>query len=136
MKVEQRISERFRELAALGEKVPSDHQQYLREREWHAWSASAIQLVTSVFGSDSPHARVLQKCADYDVPQSRVLDQALGAFSAAQSDYEAGLASNFRTEIAGEILGDFVALSKSALSEGHMTVAAVLASAALEDALK
>jgi hypothetical protein len=38
--------------------------------------------------------------------------------------------------LSGEVLGDFVALAKVALQEGHKDVAAVLASAALEDALK
>jgi hypothetical protein len=38
--------------------------------------------------------------------------------------------------ITGEIFGDFVSAAKASLSEGHHTVAAVLASAALEDALK
>lgn len=36
----------------------------------------------------------------------------------------------------GEIFGDFVSAAKAALSEGQHTVAAVLACAALEDALK
>jgi hypothetical protein len=36
----------------------------------------------------------------------------------------------------GEVLGDFVSLARSALGEGYKDVAAVLACAALEDALK
>lgn len=36
----------------------------------------------------------------------------------------------------GEIFGDFVSAAKLALGEGHHSVAAVLACAALEDALK
>jgi hypothetical protein len=38
--------------------------------------------------------------------------------------------------VSGEVFGDFVALAKQALSEGNKDVAAVLACAALEDALK
>jgi hypothetical protein len=38
--------------------------------------------------------------------------------------------------VSGELFGDFVAMAKHALSEGHKDVAAVLACAALEDTLK
>ncbi|OHE82704.1 MAG: hypothetical protein A2107_04225 [Verrucomicrobia bacterium GWF2_62_7] len=56
--------------------------------------------------------------------------------SSAKDDYEAGLGANLQVSLSGEVLGDFVALAKQALSDGHKDVAAVLASAALEDALK
>jgi Domain of unknown function (DUF4145) len=51
-------------------------------------------------------------------------------------DYSSGLAANFELTVSGEIFGDFVKLAKQTLGEGHKDVAAVLASAALEDALK
>jgi hypothetical protein len=51
-------------------------------------------------------------------------------------DYEKGLFMQVEKAISGEVLGGFVELAKIALSEGHKDVAAVLASAALEDALK
>ena len=38
--------------------------------------------------------------------------------------------------VSGEVFGDFVALARTALAEGQKDVAAVLACAALEDALK
>jgi hypothetical protein len=136
MTVDQRIGERFRELEEIGKRVPLDSGGYMIQRDWHAWLASAIQLVTSVFGGNSPHARILQKCAGAEFAQAYLLDQALGAFSAARSDYQAGLAKNLRTEIAGEIFGDFVLLAKAALAENQVSVAGVLACAALEDALK
>jgi len=41
-----------------------------------------------------------------------------------------------QTAISGEIFGDFVTAAKAALTNGKHTVAAVLACAALEDALK
>ena len=43
---------------------------------------------------------------------------------------------NVDLRVSGEIFGDFVVLAKHAISQGHKDVAAVLASAALEDALK
>ncbi len=47
-----------------------------------------------------------------------------------------GYLFNLEASISGELLGDFVALAKEALRESHVDVAAVLACAALEDALK
>ena len=41
-----------------------------------------------------------------------------------------------QASLSGEVFGDFVASAKAALNEGHHSVAAVLACAALEDALK
>jgi hypothetical protein len=134
--VDQRIAQRFTDLADAGDKLMKDSGGYIVQREWHAWLASALQLIISVFGNSSPHTRVLQKCAGVEFPMAYLLDQALGAFDGARNDYLAGMATNLRTEFAGEILGDFVVLAKAALSENQVTVAAVLASAALEDALK
>ena len=54
----------------------------------------------------------------------------------AKEAYEGGYLFNVELSISGEIFGDFVNLAKQALNEGHKDVAAVLASAALEDALK
>ncbi len=59
-----------------------------------------------------------------------------GIFQSAKEDFEAGFAGNLDLRISGEVFGDFVALAKQSLAEGHNDVAAVLACAALEDALK
>ena len=136
MTVDQRMANRFAELAAAGQALGTDEGGYIVQRPWHSWLASALQLVISAFGSDSPHAGILQKCAAVEVPLAYMLDQALGVFDAARSDYEAGMSANLRTEIAGEVLGDFILLAKAALAENQVSVAAVLACAALEDSLK
>ena len=59
-----------------------------------------------------------------------------GVFYAAKSDFENGFLVRVENAVTGELLGDFVRLSKTALDQNHKDVAAVLASAALEDALK
>ena len=64
------------------------------------------------------------------------LDAVRGIFLAAKADIDGGHLYDLQRTTAGEVVGDFVALAKLALSEGHHTVATVLASAALEDALK
>ena len=55
---------------------------------------------------------------------------------AAKSDFEGGYIFDLEKALSGEILGDFVTLAKAVLKDGNKDVAAVLASAALEDALK
>ena len=57
-------------------------------------------------------------------------------FLSAKEAFEGGYVFNVELSISGEIFGDFVVLAKQSLDEGHKDVAAVLASAALEDALK
>ena len=67
---------------------------------------------------------------------TRLIDSVL---EAAEADLEAGLAKSRAVLAKGEVLGDFVALSRRALDENSSdadAVAAVLAAASLEDALK
>jgi hypothetical protein len=57
-------------------------------------------------------------------------------FIAAKEAFDRGYVFNVEIAVSGELFGDFVAMAKHALSEGHKDVAAVLACAALEDTLK
>jgi len=59
-----------------------------------------------------------------------------GIFRSAKEDFEGGYVFNVDLRISGEVFGDFVVLAKQSLAEGYKDVAAVLASAALEDSLK
>jgi hypothetical protein len=104
--------------------------------DWMRWATSAQSLVRAVYGEDAPHytnfVTAMQKCSgyDYDVLALR------GIFLAAKDDFDGGFVFNVDLRVSGEVLGDFVALAKHALAEGHKDVAAVLACASLEDALK
>ena len=71
------------------------------------------------FYNDTEHIRTLQSI-----------------FLSAKEAFEGGYVFDVERSISGEILGDFVLLAKQALDNDHKDVAAVLASAALEDALK
>ena len=53
-----------------------------------------------------------------------------------QAAIKDGRIVNIQSEARGEVLGDFLVLAREALNEGQKNVAAVLACAALEDALK
>ncbi|MBX3661202.1 MAG: hypothetical protein KF804_01995 [Burkholderiales bacterium] len=59
-----------------------------------------------------------------------------GVFRSAKEDFEGGYVFSVDLKVSGEVFGDFIVMAKQALLEGHKDVAAVLASAALEDALK
>lgn len=136
----EKILKRFEELAAQaaairlsGTNIQADAQQF------YAWVSSSLNLIRSVFGEASPHfirlnAEVVQTQNNYVSP--RHLDACRGIFLGAKSDAEGGYIFQLENEVSAEVFGDFVALAKAALSEGHHTVAAVLACAALEDALK
>ncbi|MDE2444618.1 MAG: DUF4145 domain-containing protein [Alphaproteobacteria bacterium] len=103
---------------------------------WRNWATSAQNLIEVSFGTISPHSRnfkdLYQNCNNTE-HSVRAL---FAVFQSACSDFEAGFAGNLDLRISGEVFGDFVALAKQSLSEGHKDVAAVLACAALEDALK
>lgn len=105
--------------------------------DWTQWFTSALGLLSLVFGEDSPHYRNLQQVYDRaSVPTKNRFDAGLGVVTAAKSDYEGGYYVSLTQTIAGEVFGDFVGLAKKALEEENKDVAAVLACAALEDALK
>jgi hypothetical protein len=124
------FSKRFADLYANGREI-----RYPAGEGWHKWSTQVTHLLEQTFGKESPHHRKFVEIQDYCSEDSR-LETALGVFLAAKSDFEAGHLSSLTAAITAEVLGDFLELSKSALADGKKDVAAVLACAALEDALK
>ena len=103
----------------------------------HKWGTSALSLLTSAFGGTSTHFQIFRR--HYGDPRNFYEDDLgtlRGIFSAAKEDYEGGYVFSVQRVISGELFGDFVVMAKQSLSEGHKNVAAVLACAALEDALK
>lgn len=104
--------------------------------DWMRWATSAQSLIRAVYGENTPHyqnfCQAIKECSGYD-NEVMVLR---GVFLAAKDDFDAGYVFNVDLRVSGEVFGDFVALAKQSLSEGNKDVAAVLACAALEDALK
>jgi len=139
MATDAMITRRFAELDAQANALrvtQGEFSSYYDTSGWQQWATSAQHLLRVAFGEMSPHyqnfAAAYEKCdgGDYWVNALK------GVFRAAKADYEGGYAFSMQALISGEIYGDFVALAKGALSEGAKDVAAVLACAALEDALK
>jgi uncharacterized protein YutE (UPF0331/DUF86 family) len=59
-----------------------------------------------------------------------------GVLQSVKSEVEAGLVENIQLQAQGGVFGDFITAARQALEENNKDVAAVLACAALEDALK
>jgi hypothetical protein len=140
MAIDATIIKRFGELEAQIKSLRTQSQDggfasYIPD-QWQQWATSAHHLLRVAFGDSSPHyhnfAKVYEKCQGWD----NEVHALRGIFLAAKADYEGGYAFKVEALISGEIYGDFVALAKAALAEGSKDVAAVLACAALEDALK
>jgi hypothetical protein len=102
----------------------------------HGWATSSLAFLESVFGKDSSYVEGFRRGYQHFHGLLGEFDACESILKAASEDYSAGYITSLQTLLSGEILGDFVRLAKQALAEGHHHVAAVLACAALEDALK
>ena len=142
-KIHDQVAKRFSELAAQIKSIRlvnanTDNVQADPE-QFYAWATSALNAIRGVFGEDSPHYLNFQHEMS-GISNNYVWQQKLnsirGIFLGVKSDVDGGHLFQLQTSFTGEIFGDFVATAKAALSEGHYSVAAVLACTALEDALK
>lgn len=140
--LKSKIDQRFKELAEQAQAIPlvgSGNSRQASHGPFYAWATSVLSLLQGVFGENSAHALGLKAELDR-ITNNNVWEEHLqairGIFLGAKSDFDGGYLFNVEVALTGEVFGDFVTAAKAALSEGHHTVAAVLASAALEDALK
>lgn len=140
MKLQEKLTTRFAELQAQIETLPcrghAMGQKSYETADWQQWATSAENLILASFGKESPHLTKFQtayaRCNGWE---SEVLAM-IGIFRGAKADFEGGYIFNVEAEISGEIFSDFVGLAKATLRDGSKDAAAVLACAALEDALK
>ena len=99
---------------------------------YFGWTVSAQELLRTVYGEHSLYYREFCECVTAGHKGVFV-----SIFQSAKRDYDGGFnTGDIRLRISGDVLGDFVALARSSLDEGHKDVAGVLAAAALEDVLK
>jgi hypothetical protein len=141
MKTNDLILKRLTELADAGRQIkPTDINEYgsrtLDLAVWEKWATSVLNILQRAFSEDSAHYRNFSKAHTDFRGYFSDFQTGFAIFLSAKEDYEGGYILNLQEQISGEILGDFVGLAKSAFAEGYKDVAAVLASAALEDALK
>jgi hypothetical protein len=137
-KMNEIIIKRFNDLEKQMNDIRIDRamSSYVNAEDWGAWSNAVINLFLISFGKDTNYYKNF--CDLYNKFDNYVtqLEQAKGIFKSAKIDYENGFTISIEKQLAGEIYGDFVSLAKTALFEKQKEVAAVLACAALEDALK
>ena len=143
MKIEERIAQRFHELSLASQQVQrvqrrqsQGSSEYVESGSWAQWSTSALHLLELTFGSDSVHFLGFKTICDNWCGSPSDFNSARGIFRAAMEDYQGGYFVSLATVVSGELFGDFVQLAKRCLADGNKDVAAVLACAALEDALK
>lgn len=140
MKIQEQVAKRFSELDeqmnALPLRSTGSDSKYYETSAWRQWATSSMGLIGAVFKGNSPHYKnfehAYQNCSGLDNQVSALK----GIFKAAKADFDGGYLFTVQASISGEIFGDFIGLAKSALRENYKDVAAVLACAALEDALK
>jgi hypothetical protein len=139
MKQDVRIQTRFAELEKAMTSVclrKDEEGSYVDDESWQKWSTSVLNLLHTAFGQDSVHFNNFKTIHDKFDGYPSNLESARGVFRAAKEDFDGGYVFSLEQAVSGEIFGDFVALAKQSLADGHKDVAAVLACAALEDALK
>jgi hypothetical protein len=137
--IQEQVTKRFEDLAKQAQQIPLVNNSHAAPQQFYEWATSALNVIQGVFGKDSPHyVRFEAEMAviDNNYVYDRRLDALRGIFLGAKSDVDGGYLFGLQTSFSGEIFGDLVSAAKAALSEGHHTVASVLACAALEDALK
>lgn len=104
--------------------------------EWQGWATSVQSLLRTVYGETSEQYENFGVAYNKCVGSESTVRTLFHLFTSAKDDFEGGYVFNVELRVSGEVFGDFVALASTALAEGHKDVAAVLACAALEDALK
>jgi len=103
---------------------------------WEGWATSAENLILAIYGEDAPHYKNFREAYSKCQGSDHAINRMVSLFRSAKNDFEGGYVFNVELRVSGEVFGDFVALARQSLSEGQKDVAAVLACAALEDAIK
>ena len=138
--INDRFAARFSELQSEWDEMPFETNdygvRYVQSGVWEKWATSVESLIKAACGMDSPYyesfIKARKACSEFE-DQLRIL---AGIFQSAKEAFEGGYLFDVEREVSAEIFGDFVVLAKQALAEDNKDVAAVLAAAALEDALK
>ena len=138
--INERFAKRFTELQIEFEAIPYKGTgtgiTYADGRTWQKWATSSASLIKAACREDSPYYKNFVKAYEKCHGHSAEVKLLGGVFLSAKEAFDGGYIFDVERDVSAEIFGDFVVLAKQALSESHKDVAAVLASAALEDALQ
>ena len=138
--INDRFTARFEELQRELDEMPvvinDDGFDRVEAGVWEKWVTSAEDLIGAACGTQSPYYKNFsvagEKCSGFH-EHIKALG---GIFRSAKEAFEGDYIFDIERDVSAEIFGDFVALAKRALAEDNKDVAAVLAAAALEDALQ
>ena len=98
-------------------------------------SLVATDIVTMIYGAGSPQINMVKGAQEGDDTVA-IGHRMHGYLRELRETITDGLMVNIQSEARGEALGDFLSLARESLDAEQKDVAAVLACAALEDALK
>jgi len=136
----EKFKARFAELEAQmppsKERLPGGDAPFYDPAHYIGWATSAQDLIRAVFGENSPQHENFVRSLKESVVSHVKLESLKVIFNSAKEAFDGGYVFDVELTVSGELFGDFVAMAKHALSEGHKDVGAVLACAALEDTLK
>ncbi len=110
--------------------------RYVQPDIWEKWVTSVESLIKAACGAHSPYYFNFIKAREEYIGGESALKALAGIFQSAKEAFDGGYLFDVERDISAEIFGNIVVLAKRALAEDNKDVAAVLASAALEDALK
>lgn len=135
------FARRFGELEESHRSLPykqSDYGsgRYVPDGQWQKWATSAQSLIRAVFSESSPHYKNFLAAYGQCTGSDHEFETLKAIFLSAKEDFDGGYVFDVDLRVSGEVFGDFITLARQSLSEGYKDVAAVLACAALEDALK
>ena len=135
------ISQRFAELESAFnaiQYVPSEFSDTAASDRaaWRRWTTGAASLIRGVCGPESTYCKVFDAGCARCKGTKQALRELFGAFQAARDAYDSEFLFDLEVQAAADVFGSFVAAAKQAMKENSKDVAAVIASAALEDALK
>jgi hypothetical protein len=138
--LEARYGQRYATLEREAELFAFEYDQYIGNHielgAWNEWATSSLSLINLTFGENSAYSKNFLKVYETCSGRENSIKSMQAIFRSAKNDFALGFAENIELKISAEVFGDFVALAKESLFAGHKDVAAVLACAALEDALK
>ena len=146
--MDQLITQEIEEIIVTGEKLVVDasvSKNWLghdRAQELMSITARGGQLITRLYGSDSPYFQMFEAATQvhqfsyiYSNNHRHVADL-VGIFKAVEHDIKSGMLANFRSLIQAEIFADFLDMAEHLHRENYKDAAAVLLGAVLEDSLR
>ncbi len=136
--MKEKILNRFDELITQGNAVLSTKQNssfgsYVNSGKFIGFCSGSLSFLEKLFGSNHTYCKSVSDNMKSNDPLG--VEIVINILYAAKKEVEGGWLSTIEGQMSADIFADFVVLAKNAM-DGNKDVAAVLACAALEDALK